>query len=163
LQNITGFMVGSQYERAGIAKEGAKMVHAVATTQVPKITLLMGGSFGAGNYGMCGRGYSPRFLWTWPTSRISVMGGEQAARVLSTVKREQRLREGYEMTAQEIAEMEAPIRAKYEEEGHPYYASARLWDDGVMDLIHTRAFLAASLAVTCNAPIQDTNTGIFRM
>lgn len=163
LQNITGFMVGSQYERAGIAKDGAKMVHAVATAKVPKVTFLLGGSYGAGNYGMCGRAYSPRFLWTWPTSRISVMGGEQAAQVMVTVKRDQLARENKNFTQTQIDEIAEPIRTKYEKEGHPYYASARLWDDGVIDMQFTRSILAASLAVTLNAPIEDTQTGVFRM
>jgi acetyl-CoA carboxylase carboxyltransferase component len=163
LQNITGFMVGSTYERGGIAKEGAKMVHAVATAAVPKITCLLGGSFGAGNYGMCGRAYSPRFLWTWPSSRISVMGSEQAAQVLLTVKEQQLAREGKVLSAAEAAALTDPIRTKYEDEGHPYHASARLWDDGVMDFLETRNQLAASLAVTLNAPIEDTKTGVFRM
>ena len=162
LQNVTGYMVGAQYERGGIAKDGAKMVHAVATAQVPKITLMMGGSFGAGNYGMCGRAYDPRFLWTWPTSRISVMGGEQAASVLVTVKRDQLARSGQELSHAEAEAIAAPIREKYEREGHPFYASARLWDDGVIDLRATRATLAASLAATLNAPIPDTRTGVYR-
>ncbi|MGY3804408.1 carboxyl transferase domain-containing protein [Pigmentibacter ruber] len=163
LQNITGFMVGSQYERSGIAKDGAKMVHAVATAKVPKITFLFGGSYGAGNYGMCGRAYSPRFLWSWPTSRISVMGGEQAAQVMVTVKREQLARENKTFSTDQVEEISEPIRTKYEKEGHPYFASARLWDDGVVDLRLTRSVLAASLATTLNAPIEDTQTGVFRM
>ena len=162
LQNITGYMVGAQYERGGIAKDGAKMVHAVATARVPKITLMMGGSFGAGNYGMCGRAYDPRFLWTWPTSRISVMGGEQAASVLVTVKRDQLARDGKGMSHEEAEVIAAPIREKYEREGHPYFASARLWDDGVIDMRGTRAILAASLATALSAPIADTRTGVFR-
>ncbi|MES2614803.1 MAG: carboxyl transferase domain-containing protein [Bdellovibrionota bacterium] len=163
LQNITGFMVGAQYERAGIAKDGAKMVHAVATAKVPKITMMLGGSYGAGNYGMCGRAYGPRFVWTWPTSRISVMGGEQASQVLVTVKKDQLSREGKELSAAAAEEIAKPIRDKYEKEGHPYYASARLWDDGVVNMSNTRSILAASLAVTLNAPLQDTTPGIFRM
>ena len=163
LQNITGFMVSANYERGGIAKDGAKMVHAVATAKVPKISLLMGGSFGAGNYGMCGRAYSPRFLWTWPSSRISVMGGEQAAQVMVTVKRDQLARSGQTLTEAEAEDIAAPIRAKYEREGHPFYASARLWDDGVIDMRHTRQILAASLATTLHAPNQPTNVGVFRM
>jgi acetyl-CoA carboxylase carboxyltransferase component len=163
LQNITGFMVGSQAERGGIAKDGAKMVHAVATARVPKITLLMGGSFGAGNYGMCGRGFSPRFLWTWPSSRISVMGGEQAAQVLVTVKRDQLEREGRGLGSEEAEAIAQPIRAKYEQEGHPNYASARLWDDGVIDLRGTRSILAASLACTLCTPVADTRMGVLRM
>jgi 3-methylcrotonyl-CoA carboxylase beta subunit len=163
LQNITGFMVGSQVERAGIAKEGAKMVHAVATANVPKITMVLGGSYGAGNYGMCGRGYSPNFMWTWPTSRISVMGGEQAAQVLVTVKKDQLERQGKQLSQEEAEAIASPIREKYEREGHPFYASARLWDDGVIDMRTTRNVLAASLATTLNAPIQTTTTGVFRM
>jgi len=163
LQNITGFMVGSDVERAGIAKDGAKMVHAVATAQIPKITLLLGGSYGAGNYGMCGRAYNPRFLWTWPTSRISVMGGEQAAQVMVTVKQEQLSRQNKTLTEEEIKLIRDPILEKYEDEGHPYYASARLWDDGVIDIRRTRDILAASLAVTLNAPLKDSTHGIYRM
>lgn len=162
LQNITGYMVGAQYERGGIAKDGAKMVHAVATARVPKITLMMGGSFGAGNYGMCGRAYDPRFLWTWPTSRISVMGGEQAASVLVTVKRDQMLRDGQTLSHEGAEAIANPIREKYEREGHPHYASARLWDDGVIDMRGTRAILAASLATALSTPIEDTRTGVFR-
>ncbi len=163
LQNITGFMVGAAYERGGIAKDGAKMVHAVATARVPKITLILGGSFGAGNYGMCGRAYDPRFLWTWPSSRISVMGGEQAAKVLVTVKREQLARKGKELSSKEAEAIADPIREKYEHEGHPYYASARLWDDGVIDMRHTRKVLALTLATVLNAPIEDTTFGVYRM
>jgi len=163
LQNITGFMVGAQVERAGIAKDGAKMVHAVATAKVPKITLILGGSFGAGNYGMCGRAYGPRFLWTWPSSRISVMGGEQAAQVLTTVKRDQMEREGWPFSDTDAEAIAAPIRAKYELEGHPFYASARLWDDGVMDMRDTRGLLAASLACALCAPVEDTRMGVLRM
>jgi acetyl-CoA carboxylase carboxyltransferase component len=163
LQNITGFMVGAQVERAGIAKDGAKMVHAVATAKVPKITLLLGGSFGAGNYGMCGRAYGPRFLWSWPSSRISVMGGEQAAQVLTTVKRDQMEREGRPFTEAEAEAIARPIREKYEREGHPTYASARLWDDGVMDMRDTRGWLAASLAASLCAPMDDTRMGVLRL
>lgn len=163
LQNITGFMVGSQYERSGIAKEGAKMVHAVATANVPKITLILGSSFGAGNYGMCGRAYSPRFLWTWPSSRISVMGGTQAAAVLATIKQEQREREKSSFSIAEIEALKAPILEKYEREGHPLYASARLWDDGILDMRHTRATLAASLAVALNTPMEGSELGVLRM
>ncbi|BDU72021.1 carboxyl transferase domain-containing protein [Mesoterricola silvestris] len=163
LQNITGFMVGAQVERAGIAKDGAKMVHAVATAQVPKITLILGGSFGAGNYGMCGRAYGPRFLGTWPTSRISVMGGEQAAQVLTTVKRDQLQREGRPFGDADAEAIAAPIREKYEREGHPTYASARLWDDGVLDMRDTRPWLAATLATTLCAPMADTRLGVLRM
>lgn len=163
LQNITGFMVGEQYERGGIAKDGAKMVHAVATARVPKLTLIVGGSFGAGNYGMCGRAYDPRFLWTWPSSRISVMGGEQAAQVLVTVKRDQLARKSETLSSEQAETIAAPIRAKYEREGHPYYASARLWDDGVIDMRSTRTILALSLATVLNAPIDDTRVGVLRM
>lgn len=163
LQNITGFMVGSKYERAGIAKDGAKMVHAVATARVPKITMLLGGSYGAGNYGMCGRAYAPRFLWTWPTSKIAVMGGEQAAQVMLTVKKEQLLREGVQMTQEQMDKILNPIRSKYEKEASPYYASARLWDDGIIHMRNTRSQLAASLSVTLNAPLLETTTGIYRM
>jgi acetyl-CoA carboxylase carboxyltransferase component len=163
LQNITGFMVGAQVERAGIAKDGAKMVHAVATAKVPRITLLLGGSFGAGNYGMCGRAYGPRFLWTWPSSRISVMGGEQAAQVLATVKRDQMEREGWPFSDADAEAIARPIREKYEREGHPTYASARLWDDGVMDMRDTRGWLAASLATSLCAPMDDTRMGVLRL
>jgi len=163
LQNITGFMVGTRAEHAGIAKDGAKMVHAVATAQVPRITFLLGGSFGAGNYGMCGRAYGPRFLWSWPTSRISVMGGAQAAQVLVTVKREQAERAGAALSEAEAQAIARPILEKYEREGHPYYASARLWDDGVVDLRGTRAVLAASLACALSTPVAATRMGILRM
>lgn len=163
LQNISGFMVGAQYERGGIAKDGAKMVHAVSTAKIPKITLMMGGSFGAGNYGMCGRAFGPRLLWTWPTSRISVMGGEQAAQVMLAVKQGQLARDGKQLSVEETAAIVNPIREKYEREGHPYYASARLWDDGVVDMRHTRAVLAASLATVLNAPISKTELGVLRM
>jgi len=163
VQNITGFMVGAQYERGGIAKDGAKMVHAVATARVPKLTLIVGGSFGAGNYGMCGRAYDPRFLWTWPTSRISVMGGEQAAQVLVTVKRDQLGRKNETLSSDDAEAIAGPIREKYEREGHPYYASARLWDDGVVDMRATRTTLALSLATVLSAPIDDTKIGVLRM
>jgi acetyl-CoA carboxylase carboxyltransferase component len=164
LQNITGFMVGREYERGGIAKDGAKMVHAVANAAVPKLTVIIGGSFGAGNYGMCGRAYDPRFLFLWPNARISVMGGPQAASVLSTVKQEQLARAGKPlMTSEETAEFERPTREKYETEGHPYYATARLWDDGVLDPAETRAALSLALSACYNAPIPDTQFGIFRM
>src|SRR5215471_9745848 len=157
LQNITGFMVGRDYERGGIAKDGAKMVHAVANAAVPKLTVIIGGSFGAGNYGMCGRAYDPRFLFLWPNARISVMGGTQAASVLSTVKQEQLARAGKPlMTAEETAEFERPTREKYETEGHPYYATARLWDDGVLDPAETRAALSLALSASYNAPIPET-------
>ncbi len=164
LQNITGFMVGKEYERGGIAKDGAKMVHAVANAAVPKITVIIGGSFGAGNYGMCGRAYDPRFLFTWPNARISVMGGPQAASVLSTVKQDQLARGGKPaMTQDEVEVFERPTREKYEAEGNPYYATARLWDDGVLDPAETRAALSLALSASFNAPIPDTEFGIFRM
>lgn len=163
LQNITGFMVGAKYEAGGIAKDGAKLVTAVATAQVPKLTVIVGGSFGAGNYGMCGRAYSPRFLWMWPNARISVMGGEQAATVLAMVKREGIERKGGAWSAEEEAEFRAPILEKYEREGNPLYSSARLWDDGIIDPARTRDVLALSLSATLNAPIEDTRFGVFRM
>jgi 3-methylcrotonyl-CoA carboxylase beta subunit len=163
LQNITGFMVGRKYENAGIAKDGAKMVTAVATVQVPKITTLIGGSFGAGNYGMCGRAYSPRFLWMWPNARISVMGGEQAASVLATVRRDGIEAKGGAWSAQEEEAFKSPIREQYEVQGHPYYATARLWDDGVVDPAQTRRVLGLSLSAALNAPIQPTKFGVFRM
>ena len=163
LQNITGFMVGRKYENAGIAKDGAKMVTAVATAQVPKITMLIGGSFGAGNYGMCGRAYSPRFLWMWPNARISVMGGEQAASVLATVKRDGIEGKGGQWSAADEEAFKSPIRAQYDDQGHPYFASARLWDDGVVDPAQSRRVLGLSLAATLNAPILPTKFGLFRM
>jgi 3-methylcrotonyl-CoA carboxylase beta subunit len=163
LQNISGFMVGRKYEAGGIAKDGAKMVTAVATAQVPKITLIVGGSFGAGNYGMCGRAYSPRFLFTWPNARISVMGGEQAASVLATVRREGMEARGESWSAEAEAEFKAPIRARYEDEGNPYFATARLWDDGIITPSETRRTLALAFAATLNAPIPDTRFGVFRM
>ncbi|MDH3339155.1 MAG: methylcrotonoyl-CoA carboxylase [Gammaproteobacteria bacterium] len=164
MQNITGFMVGKRVEHAGIAKEGAKMVNAVATATVPKFTVVIGGSFGAGNYAMCGRAYNPRMLWMWPNARISVMGGEQAAIVLSTVKREGLEARGDEWSAEEQEEFESAIRDKYEAQGHPYYASARLWDDGVIDPADTRQVLSVGLAAAMNRPRdQETPFGIFRM
>ncbi|XP_072173518.1 methylcrotonoyl-CoA carboxylase beta chain, mitochondrial-like [Diadema setosum] len=163
LQNITGFMVGREAEAGGIAKNGAKMVTAVACANVPKITLIVGGSFGAGNYGMCGRAYSPRFLYMWPNARISVMGGKQAALVLTQVMAAQRKREGLELSKEEEEAIMAPILAKYEEEGSPYYSSARLWDDGVIDPADTRKVLALSLSASLNAPVPDTQFGVFRM
>ena len=163
LQNLTGFMVGREYEQKGIAKDGAKMVHAVANTPVPKLTVIIGGSFGAGNYGMCGRAYDPRLLWTWPNARISVMGGEQAAGVLVTVKRDQARRAGRELSSAEVEAIRAPILDKYEREGSPYYSTARLWDDGILDPVLTRAALALGLAATYNAPIPDASFGVFRM
>lgn len=163
LQNITGFMVGQKYEAGGIAKDGAKLVMAVASTKVPKITMLIGGSFGAGNYGMAGRAFSPRFLWTWPNSRISVMGGEQAAGVLATVKRDGMERRGEEWSVEEEAEFKQPTIDMFEKQSHPLYASARLWDDGIIDPRNTRDILALSLSAALNAPIEDTQFGIFRM
>jgi 3-methylcrotonyl-CoA carboxylase beta subunit len=163
LQNITGFMVGQKYENGGIAKDGAKMVTAVACAQVPKLTVIIGGSFGAGNYGMCGRAYAPRFLWMWPNARISVMGGEQAATVLSTVKRESMEARGEAWTLAQENAFKQPIRDQYETQGHPYYASARLWDDGVIDPADTRDVLGLSLAAALTAPIADPRFGIFRM
>ena len=163
LQNITGFMVGQKYEAGGIAKDGAKLVTAVATTRVPKITVLIGGSFGAGNYGMAGRAYSPRFLWTWPNSRISVMGGEQAAGVLATVKREGMERRGEPWSAKEEAAFKQPTLDMFEQQSHPLYASARLWDDGIVDPRRTRQVLALSLSAALNAAIEETRFGIFRM
>ncbi len=163
LQNITGFMVGRKYENEGIARNGAKMVTAVACAQVPKFTVIIGGSFGAGNYGMCGRAYSPRFLWMWPNARISVMGGEQAASVLATVKRDGIEAKGGAWTKDEEEAFKQPIRAQYEHEGHPYYATARLWDDGVIDPADTRRVLALGLVASLNAPIEDTRFGVFRM
>jgi 3-methylcrotonyl-CoA carboxylase beta subunit len=163
LQNITGFMVGRKYENEGIARNGAKMVTAVATAQVPKFTVIIGGSFGAGNYGMCGRAYSPRFLWMWPNARISVMGGEQAASVLATVKRDGIEAKGGQWSKAEEEAFKAPIRQQYEDQGHPYYATARLWDDGVIDPADTRRVLALGLSASLNAPIPDTQFGVFRM
>jgi 3-methylcrotonyl-CoA carboxylase beta subunit len=163
LQNITGFMVGRKYEAGGIAKDGAKLVMAVATARVPKVTMIIGGSFGAGNYGMCGRAYSPRFLWMWPNARISVMGGEQAATVLAVVKREGIERKGGEWSADEEAKFKKPILMKYEHEGHPLYSSARLWDDGIIDPAKTREVLALSLSAALNADIEETKFGVFRM
>ena len=163
LQNITGFMVGRKYENEGIARNGAKMVTAVATAAVPKFTIIIGGSFGAGNYGMCGRAFSPRFLWMWPNARISVMGGDQAAAVLATVKRDGIEGRGGNWSMEEEEAFKAPIRRQYEEQGHPYFATARLWDDGVIDPADTRRVLALGLSASLNAPIPDTQFGIFRM
>ncbi|MDP2118368.1 MAG: carboxyl transferase domain-containing protein [Hoeflea sp.] len=163
LQNITGFMVGQKYEAGGIAKDGAKMVTAVATTAVPKITMIIGGSFGAGNYGMCGRAYSPRFLWTWPNSRISVMGGEQAAGVLATVKRDAIERKGGAWSAEDEAEFKRPTIEMFETQSHPLYASARLWDDGIINPLKSREILALSLSAALNAPVGETKFGLFRM
>ena len=163
LQNITGFMVGRKYENEGIARNGAKMVTAVATAAVPKFTVIIGGSFGAGNYGMCGRAYSPRFLWMWPNARISVMGGEQAASVLATVKRDGIEGKGGQWSVEEEAAFKAPIKEQYEVQGHPYFATARLWDDGVIDPADTRRVLALGLSASLNAPIPETKFGLFRM
>ncbi|NDJ61783.1 MAG: methylcrotonoyl-CoA carboxylase [Chloroflexi bacterium] len=164
LQNVTGFMVGERYETGGIAKDGAKMVHAVSNAAVPKLTVIIGASFGAGNYGMCGRAYSPRFLWMWPNSRISVMGGEQAANVLLTIKRDQLAREGQpDLSAEAQAEFKQPILDKYEREGSPYYSTARLWDDGILDPAQTRRVLGLALSACFNAPPQPTTYGVFRM
>lgn len=163
LQNITGFMVGRKYENEGIARNGAKMVTAVATAAVPKFTVIIGGSFGAGNYGMCGRAFSPRFLWMWPNARISVMGGEQAASVLATVRRDGIEGKGGNWSAEAEAEFKQPIKEQYEHQGHPYYASARLWDDGVIDPADTRMVLALGLSAALNAPIPETKFGLFRM
>jgi len=163
LQNITGFMVGRKYEQDGIAKNGAKMVTAVACAKVPKLTVLIGGSFGAGNYGMCGRAYSPRFLWMWPNARISVMGGEQAATVLATVRRDALKAGGKDWSQQDEDTFKAPIRQQYESQGHPYYATARLWDDGVIDPGQTRRVLGLGISAALNAPIEPTQFGVFRM
>ncbi|HET8726943.1 MAG TPA: carboxyl transferase domain-containing protein [Alphaproteobacteria bacterium] len=163
LQNITGFMVGRKYEAGGIAKDGAKLVTAVATTKVPKLTMILGGSFGAGNYGMCGRAYGPRFLWMWPNARISVMGGEQAANVLAQVRRDGLEAKGKTWPAAEEEAFKAPILAQYEEEGHPYHASARLWDDGIIDPADARMVLGLGLSAALNAPIEATKFGVFRM
>jgi 3-methylcrotonyl-CoA carboxylase beta subunit len=160
LQNITGFMVGREYEAGGIAKHGAKMVTAVACARVPKLTVVIGGSFGAGNYAMCGRAYSPRFLWMWPNARISVMGGEQAAAVLATVRRDQL---GDAWTAQEEEEFRRPIREQYEHQGSPYYSTARIWDDGVIDPADTRRVLGLGLAAAAGAPLEPVRYGVFRM
>jgi 3-methylcrotonyl-CoA carboxylase beta subunit len=163
LQNITGFMVGKQYEADGIAKHGAKMVTAVSSVAVPKLTVIIGNSYGAGNYGMCGRAYDPRFLFTWPNSRISVMGGEQAAGVLAQVKRDQKEKAGENWSQEEEARFKQPILDRYEEQGHPYYASARLWDDGVIDPAQTRQVLGLALSASLNRPIEETRWGVFRM
>jgi 3-methylcrotonyl-CoA carboxylase beta subunit len=163
LQNITGFMVGRKYENEGIARNGAKLVTAVACAQVPKFTVIIGGSFGAGNYGMCGRAYSPRFLWMWPNARISVMGGEQAASVLATVRRDGIEGRGGAWSPEEEAAFKKPLLEQYEREGHPYYATARLWDDGVIDPADTRRVLALGLSASLNQPIPETKFGVFRM
>jgi 3-methylcrotonyl-CoA carboxylase beta subunit len=163
LQNIAGFMVGRKYEAGGIARDGAKMVTAVSCAKVPKFTVIIGGSFGAGNYGMCGRAYDPRFLWMWPNARISVMGGEQAASVLATVRRDNLEAQGKAWSAAEEEAFKAPLRAQYETQGHPYYASARLWDDGIIDPAETRRVLGLSIAAALNAPVEPTRFGVFRM
>ncbi|MGH8713364.1 MAG: carboxyl transferase domain-containing protein, partial [Casimicrobiaceae bacterium] len=163
LQNITGFMVGRKYENEGIARHGAKMVTAVATAQVPKFTVIIGGSYGAGNYGMCGRAFNPRFLWMWPNARISVMGGEQAATVLATIRRDAIEAKGGAWSADDEAAFKAPLREQYEREGHPYYASARLWDDGVIDPADTRHVLGLAISAALNLPVEPTRFGIFRM
>ncbi|SPP95571.1 carboxyl transferase domain-containing protein [Bradyrhizobium vignae] len=163
LQNITGFMVGKKYEAGGIARDGAKLVTAVATASVPKFTVVIGGSYGAGNYGMCGRAYSPRFLWMWPNARISVMGGEQASMVLSQVRRDNIEAKGDSWSREEEDKFREPIRAQYESQGHPYYATARLWDDGIIDPADTRLVLGLGLSASSNAPIEPTKFGLFRM
>ncbi|SEO58581.1 carboxyl transferase domain-containing protein [Aquisalimonas asiatica] len=163
LQNITGFMVGSKYESGGIAKDGAKLVTAVACSAVPKFTVIIGGSFGAGNYGMCGRAYSPRFLWMWPNARVSVMGGDQAANVMAQVRRDGMERKGEHWSEADEEAFKAPIREQYEHQGHPYYATARLWDDGVIDPADTRMVLGLGISASLNAPAQDTRFGVFRM
>jgi 3-methylcrotonyl-CoA carboxylase beta subunit len=163
LQNITGFMVGRKYEAGGIAKDGAKLVTAVATTSVPKFTVIVGGSYGAGNYGMCGRAYDPRFLWMWPNARISVMGGEQAASVLAQVRRDNLTAQGRDWSAEDEEAFKAPVREVYETKGHPYYATARLWDDGIIDPADTRRVLGLGLSAALNAPIEPTKFGVFRM
>jgi len=163
LQNITGFIVGKQYEHGGIAKDGAKMVHAVANADVPKFTVIMGGSYGAGNYGMCGRAYAPRLLWMWPNAKICVMGGEQAANVLLTVKLQALKKKGKRMTKAEQEEFKKPVLKKYEEESSAYYSTARLWDDGILTPLDTRTALGLGIAVSLNAPIPDHRFGVFRM
>jgi 3-methylcrotonyl-CoA carboxylase beta subunit/propionyl-CoA carboxylase len=163
LQNITGFMVGKEYEEGGIAKNGAKMVTAVSNVNVPKFTVIIGGSYGAGNYGMCGRAYEPRQLWMWPNARISVMGGEQAAHVLTTVKKDQLWRMGREMTEDEEQLLKLQIIEKYEREGNPYYSTARIWDDGIILPTETRQALHIGIAASLNAPIPESHYGVFRM
>lgn len=163
LQNITGFMVGARYESGGIAKDGAKLVTAVATAQVPKFTVIVGGSFGAGNYGMCGRAYSPRLLWMWPNARISVMGGEQAATVLATIRRDGIEAKGGTWSTEEEEAFKDPLRQQFEREGNPYYATARLWDDGIIDPLDTRRALALGISASLNAPVAETRFGVFRM
>jgi 3-methylcrotonyl-CoA carboxylase beta subunit len=163
VQNIAGFMVGREYEAGGIAKDGAKLVTAVSCSTVPRLTLIVGGSFGAGNYGMCGRAYEPRMLWMWPNARISVMGGEQAAGVLTTIKRDQLARQGKTLGSEEERSIREPILAKYEHEGSPYYSTARLWDDGILDPAETRQALALAISAAFNAPILPPKFGVFRM
>ncbi len=163
LQNITGFMVGQKYEAGGIASDGAKMVTAVSCANVPKFTVIIGGSYGAGNYGMCGRAFNPRFLWMWPNARISVMGGEQAATVLATIRRDAIEAKGDAWSADDEAAFKTPLREQYEREGHPYYASARLWDDGVIDPADTRRVLGLAISAALNRPIEPTRFGVFRM
>lgn len=163
LQNITGFMVGKKYEHGGIARDGAKLVHAVANANVPKFTMIVGGSYGAGNYAMCGRGYDPNFLWMWPTGKISVMGGEQAANVLTSVKVKQLEKKGEKLTEEQIQEIKQPILEKYEEQATPYYSSARLWDDGIIDLVDTRNVIAMNISIALNNDIEDHQFGVFRM
>jgi len=163
LQNITGFMVGRKYEAGGIARDGAKLVTAVSTAQVPKFTVIVGGSFGAGNYGMCGRAYNPRFLWMWPNARVSVMGGQQAANVLAQVKRDNMEARGEQWSTEDEEAFKQPILEQYEHQGHPYYASARLWDDGIIDPVDTRRVLGLGLSAALNAPVEDTRFGVFRM
>jgi len=163
LQNITGFMVGSKFEAEGIAKHGAKLVNAVACAQVPKLTVIVGGSFGAGNYAMCGRAYDPRFLWVWPNARIGVMGGEQAANVLAQVTREKKERLGEPWSAEQEEALKAPVLEQYAKQSHAYYSSARLWDDGVIDPMDTRKVLGLGLSAALNAPIAETRFGLFRM
>ncbi|OZA00556.1 MAG: methylcrotonoyl-CoA carboxylase, partial [Rhizobiales bacterium 17-65-6] len=163
LQNITGFMVGRKYESGGIAKDGAKLVNAVSCASVPKFTVVIGNSFGAGNYGMCGRAFDPRFLWMWPNARISVMGGEQAANVLAQVKRDGIEGKGGTWPEADEVAFKAPIQAQYDRQGHPYYSSARLWDDGVIDPVDTRMVLALALSASLNAPARETRFGVFRM
>jgi len=163
MHDIVGFMVGKEYEHRGIAKDGAKLVHAVANARVPKLTVIIGGSFGAGNYGMCGRAYQPRFLFMWPNSRISVMGGEQAASVLAQVKQAQLEAAGKKITPGELQAIKQPVLDKYDQEGSPYYSTARLWDDGIIDPAETRTVLALALAAALNAPIPEMKFGVFRM
>ena len=163
LQNITGFIVGKRYEHGGIAKDGAKLVHAVANAQVPKFTIIVGSSSGAGNYGMCGRAYSPRLLWTWPTAKTCVMGGEQAAAVLTDIKVRALTKQGKKLTEEEIEEIRKPILEKYENESSAYYSTARLWDDGIIDPLDTRKILGLAISMSLNAPIPEHKFGVFRM